>query len=188
MKIILGSASPGRQKILRDAGYTFEVMTADINEKAIRHDDFIRLPLLIAQAKAQALLQKIHEPAVLITADLVAVCNGQLREKPQSHKELRTFLKSYSQNFVTTHCATVVTNTTTKKQESATVTATTYFSSIPSAVITALANDPVSMNAAGGFIVEDKRLIPYIMRIDGEIDAVTGLPVKILGKLIDEVE
>ena len=36
MKIILGSGSKWRKIILEKAGYDFEVMTADIDEKAIR--------------------------------------------------------------------------------------------------------------------------------------------------------
>lgn len=39
MKIILGSQSQWRQQILKEMGYEFEVMSADIDEKAIRHKD-----------------------------------------------------------------------------------------------------------------------------------------------------
>jgi hypothetical protein len=39
MHIILGSSSRFRQQVLREAGVPFMVMTADIDEKAIRHPD-----------------------------------------------------------------------------------------------------------------------------------------------------
>ena len=39
MRLILGSASKFKQEELRNAGYDFEVLAADIDEKAIRHDD-----------------------------------------------------------------------------------------------------------------------------------------------------
>ena len=39
LNYILGSASKSRQELLREAGYEFSVMTAGIDEKAIRDDD-----------------------------------------------------------------------------------------------------------------------------------------------------
>lgn len=36
MKIILGSKSPSRKLVLERAGFQFEVLSADIDEKAIR--------------------------------------------------------------------------------------------------------------------------------------------------------
>ena len=101
MKLILGSQSKGRAQVLRDAGFEFRVMHADIDEKAIRSENFEELPLLIARAKAAGLLPRISEPAYLITADLVIVCNGELREKPISYEEAERFLKSYSNNEAT---------------------------------------------------------------------------------------
>ena len=39
---------------------------------------------MIANAKADALLSKVTEPSILITSDQVIVCNGVIREKPES--------------------------------------------------------------------------------------------------------
>ena len=39
LRIILGSASPARKKILQEMGYEFDVLPAGIDEKAIRSDD-----------------------------------------------------------------------------------------------------------------------------------------------------
>jgi len=55
MKIILGSASARRKDILQQMGYEFEVMSANIDEKAIRFDDPKKLTLAIVNAKADAL-------------------------------------------------------------------------------------------------------------------------------------
>lgn len=52
MKIILGSQSRSRRKVLEKLGYEFEVMPADIDEKAIRFDDPTKLTLVLARAKA----------------------------------------------------------------------------------------------------------------------------------------
>ena len=41
------------------------------------------------------------------------------------------------------------------------------------------------MNSAGGFLIEHELLVPCIERIDGDIDSVMGMPLKVLRKLID---
>src|SRR3989344_872465 len=96
MKIILGSSSKYRKELLENAGYQLQVMVPDIDEKAIRTDDFNQLPLLVARAKLDALIPKIAEPSIAITADVIVVCAGSVYEKPKDEQEARFFLKSYS--------------------------------------------------------------------------------------------
>lgn len=54
--------------------------------------------LLIAHAKAAALLPKIASPSILICSDQVIRCNGEVREKPENEEEARRFLKSYREH------------------------------------------------------------------------------------------
>ena len=91
MKIILGSASARRQKILRDMGYEFEIKQADIDEKAIRDPDPTKLTLALANAKADALIPKLGEDTLLITSDLVVWFQNKIIEKPESKEEAYTF-------------------------------------------------------------------------------------------------
>jgi septum formation protein len=76
-KMILGSSSIARKKILSDMGYQFTIMTADIDEKSIRKDKPEDLVMALAEAKADAILSKLtiseqergDEPTILISAD-----------------------------------------------------------------------------------------------------------------------
>ncbi|CAN1255679.1 7-methyl-GTP pyrophosphatase [Linum perenne] len=76
-KIILGSASMARRRILTEMGYEFTLMTADIDEKSIRKDKPEELVMALAEAK-------------------VVVYKGIVREKPTSPEEAREFIKGYS--------------------------------------------------------------------------------------------
>ena len=60
-----------RQRILERLGWEFEVMVVDIDEQAIRRSNPQELVSALANAKADALLLCISEPAILITADTV---------------------------------------------------------------------------------------------------------------------
>lgn len=187
MKLILGSQSFGRKYVLEKAGYRFDVMAADIDEKAIRSDDYEELPLLLARAKAKKLLGLIHEPAILITSDQVVVCNGELREKPEIESVARQYLETYKKHPAQTNTAVVVTNTKTGKQAEGLDIAKVFFKPIPDSVIDALMKEGKVLQTAGGFMVEDTMLEPYVDHIEGETSSVTGLPLTLTKQLIEKV-
>lgn len=188
MKLILGSQSTGRQQVLRDAGYTFETMPADIDEKAIRSDNYEELPLLLARAKAEKLRQEIHEPAILITSDTVILCNGELREKPRDAAEAKRFLESYSRYPAQANSAVVVTNTETGRQKEGVDISKAYFKPIPDSVIDEIISQGDVLRAAGGFMIEDPLLLPYVDHVEGDIKGITGLPLELTRKLIEAVQ
>jgi len=53
------------------------------------------MTVMIAKAKAAALLPKITTPSILICSDQVIRCNGEIREKPESEAQARQFLETY---------------------------------------------------------------------------------------------
>lgn len=185
-KIILGSASKWRRQILEKAGYEFGVMEPNIDERKIRHSDPKKLALALAYAKADALIPQIKEPALLITVDQVVLCNGHIYEKPNSAQEAREFMHSYSQHPAQTITAVVVTNTKNSKQVSGVDIVNITFKPIPKSVIEELIAKGEIFSCAGGFQIEDENgnLNPYIENIDGAVDSVKGLPIKLMEDLI----
>ncbi|KAJ7958026.1 Maf-like protein [Quillaja saponaria] len=86
-KIILGSSSIARRKILADMGYEFTTMTADIDEKAIRKEKPEELVMALAEAKADVIISKLQstdnhekdaESTVLVAADTADAILGWL--------------------------------------------------------------------------------------------------------------
>lgn len=187
MKIILGSQSKGRQTVLRRMGYDFEVMSADIDEKSIRHDNPADLVLLIAQAKTNALLPNIKEPSILITSDQVILFNGQIREKPIDEKEALEFLKTSHMHPVETIGAVVVTNIKTGKSVSGLQKGKVYFKPISDEVILEHIKNGSALRGAGGFMIDDPIFEPFIEKMEGSMDNVVGLDSELTEKLIQEV-
>lgn len=188
MKIILGSQSEGRRRVLEDAGVNFDIMPADIDEKAIRDDDPEKMVLAIARAKADKLLPLIDAPSLLITSDQVTLCDDEVREKPETTEEARQFLRSYGSLPVKTITAVVVTNTATQNQASGIDITTVYFKPIPESAIDAIIDDGIAMRNAGGFAVEHPLFIPYIDHLDGTEDSTMGLPLEMTNRLLKQVE
>lgn len=187
MKLILGSKSIGRRTVLLNAGYEFDILTSEIDEKSIRSDNYEQLPLLLARAKSDDLIPRIQESAILITSDQVVICNGELREKPESKEQAYEYLMSYSKYPAQTNTAVVVVNTKTGKKTEGLSIAKVFFNKIPEEIISKLIGEGNILHAAGGFIVENPLLSEYVKRIDGEVSRVTGLPLTLTKKLIQEV-
>lgn len=188
MKIILGSQSENRKKVLNDAGYAFSVLVSDFDEKAIRRDDYYELPLLLSKAKAQALLPRITEPALLITADQVILWNGELREKPRDLAEARRYLETFSGSEFPAECVNgiTVTNTATGKSATAREISKIYFEIIPQETIEAFLKQGIVYQYAGGFTPQSPLIAPYL-RIEGTFESVLGLPLDTLEKLLQAV-
>ncbi len=187
MKIILGSKSVGRKEVLTNAGYTFNILVANIDEEAIRSEDYELLPLLIARGKTEALLPRIKEDAILITSDQVVVWNGELREKPKDADQARDWLRNYSKHPSKAVTSVVVTNTHTGKTAEGVDIVKVSFNKIPDDVIESLIKKGRILNTAGACIAEDPLLSPYIKTLEGDIDSLTGLPMRLTEKLMEEV-
>lgn len=187
MKIILGSQSKGRKKVMEEMGFQFEVMSSDIDEKAIRYDDPKVLTMTLAHAKADALFPKIKEEAILITTDGVVVCNGRVLEKPENDDEAREFLRGYAKYPAEVITSVVVTNTVTKKQAEGTDSAIIYFNPIPENVIDQLIAEKEIFALAGAFDIFGL-FEKYIQKIEGERESIIGLPKALTLKLMEEVK
>ena len=189
MNIILGSASKWRQQILKDAGVVFTCLNPDIDEKAIRHSNPEQLVLALANAKADALLPKITTPSLLITADQVVAFKDEIREKPETNEQARYYLKSYAEHYAETFTAVVVTNTQTRKRLQAVDRAKVYMKPIPDSIIDDMIQAGHIFHCAGGFQIEgDDQLSPYVETVEGDVDSVKGLPLKLTLSLLKRQE
>lgn len=186
MKIILGSKSLSRNKILKQMGHEFTIMDPDIDEKAIRHEDPEQLVTTLAHAKAEALLPQINEEALLITSDQVVYCNNQIIEKPESIEEARYFLDLFTKFPTRTFTAILVTNTVNKQQFGGVDTAEIKIAPIPQDVIDMLVKKDYILHYAGGFSINDPLFIPYIEQIIGDPDSIRGLPKFLLNELLQK--
>ncbi len=169
-------------------GYTFEVMPADIDEKAIRNGDPKALTMALAKAKAEALLPRINEPALLITADQVVLWNGEVLEKPETAEQARRFLEGYAYHPPRPINAVVVTNTASGLQAGANDENTVYFRPFPGDVIEKLIGEGSVFSQAGAFSLENPLIAPYIERFEGTLESIEGLPIKLTEQLLKKVQ
>jgi septum formation protein len=149
------------------------------------------LPVLIAKFKAEALLKTLFENSacgecLIITTDQVVLYGDDVREKPSSLSEAAIFLKSYSENKVSTISGVVVTHYPSNTQVSGVDVSTVNFSKIENSIIDKLVEEGDVMYSAGGFLIESPHLAPCIEYISGSIDSIMGFPIDLTVKLIQD--
>ncbi|CAH2043091.1 unnamed protein product [Thlaspi arvense] len=212
-KLILGSQSMARKRILAEMGYDFTIVTADIDEKAIRREKPEDLVVAIAEAKADEIISKLGgrsqfaqdpQPTILITADTVVVYKGVIREKPTSKEEAREFIKGYSGSHGGVVGSVIVSNLKTGVRKGGWDKAEVYFHEIPEKVIddlvkllntlvlptlnlTILIDDAITFKVAGGLTLEHPLISPFIDTVVGGVDTVMGLPKELTEKFISDV-
>ena len=89
--MILASNSKRRQEILRDMGFNFKVLTADIEEISDKKE-ISEMILDIAEKKLDKIAKENVNEFVL-AADTVVELEGRIFGKPKSREEAKSFLK-----------------------------------------------------------------------------------------------
>ena len=191
--LVLGSSSATRQAILlRELDLTFTVAKPGIDEKAIRFEDPTELVLALGKAKAAALLegergaQYRQDGALIITADQVVVCEGQILEKPEDEAEARRFISRYGTSPPSTVGSCVVTDALSGSQWHTVDEAKVVFAPIPAATVDALVAEGDIFYCAGGLMVEHSLVQPHVQRMEGSMDSVMGLCKASVTRLLGE--
>ena len=89
LTLILASASPRRRELLAQAGYRFEVQASSVDESRRSGEEAICLAIRLAREKAQQVAQQVlaqrpssAQPTLVLGADTVVVCDGEILGKP----------------------------------------------------------------------------------------------------------
>ncbi|MBI4435571.1 Maf-like protein [Candidatus Uhrbacteria bacterium] len=186
MNIILGSSSPSRKTVLEAMGFAFTTISPDIDERAIRRDDPRELVTAIAQAKMDAVLEKVQGEAIVITSDQVMLVDGIVREKPTTKEEAYVFIKTFSTRPQIATSATVVCNTANGRRVCEVVDVRVTCDPIPEENIREFVETEQALKYAGGLAAEHPLFEPFV-HVDGEWEALMGLPKAKTREMIEQV-
>ena len=94
--LILASQSPRRAELLRNAGYTFEVRPADVDERVRAGEPPEEYVKRLAREKALAVLATAPADAVVLGADTTVVLGGECLGKPVDAADAQQMLARLS--------------------------------------------------------------------------------------------
>ncbi|MGO1752586.1 MAG: Maf family nucleotide pyrophosphatase [Psychroflexus sp.] len=93
-KIILGSASPRRQSILKELGLDFSVKIMPVDEIYPDHLKREEIAIFLAELKAKTF--EVNQNEIIITGDTVVWHNNKALGKPKNSTEAKEMLQSLS--------------------------------------------------------------------------------------------
>ena len=84
LPLVLGSASPRRRELLARAGIAFEIVPADIEERALPGEEPAALAERLAREKAEAVAERVGAAPrrLVLGADTIVVIGGDVLGKP----------------------------------------------------------------------------------------------------------
>ena len=181
--LVLASASPRRQELLRSAGITFEVQPAHIPEDPLPGETAKDCAERLAPAKALAVArQRPHD--YVLGADTVVVIgghDGQLLGKPSDAADAARMLRLLSgrEHRVITGVCLVVNGQPSVASETTIVT----MSEITDKEIAEYVASGEPMDKAGAYAIQGiaSRWIP---RIEGDYSNVVGLPIALVYSML----
>ena len=186
VRLILASASPRRAELLRAAGYAFETLPVDLDERVRTREGPQEYVQRLAGEKSAAALSRMSgisdtRDVVVLGADTTVVVDGQILGKPLNDEEARGMLTRLSgrDHQVVTGISLRTRVTKTARVEQTTV----WFALLSAAEVDWYVSTGEGRDKAGAYAIQGlaSRFVP---RIDGSYSNVVGLPVQAVATLL----
>ena len=183
-RLILASASPQRKVLLEGLGVAFDVIPSNVAEADCSEADPVRRAEVLAALKARDIAAR-HPGRVVIGCDtLVVSATGELLEKPRDAKDAERMLRLHSGKTSLVHSALTVIGHNGKECSGVSSSSVTFQKLSPEDIEwwigTGLWND-----RSGAFQIDGLGQL-MIERIEGDWTGVVGLPIFLLGELLDQ--
>ena len=185
-KLILASASPRRQQLMKDAGFTFEVRLKNVEEKYPQELHLENVPEYLSKVKASAFREELKADEVLITADTVVCIHDRILGKPADRKAAISLLQELSG---TRHLVvTGVSVTTRTEQLSFSSRTDVFFKHLSNEEIEFYVDTYKPFDKAGAYGIQEWIGYIGIERIEGSFYNVMGLPIQRLYETLRKLQ
>lgn len=176
-QLILGSASPRRQELLKSLGFDFLNKPVKVDETNWPKDlEAQEIAIYLAEKKADAYEEELSESDLLITADTIVWCEGKVFNKPANFAEGKKMLETLSGKMHEVFTAVCLKSAS--KQTTFYDVSKVYFKKLKSEEIEYYLTNFSPYDKAGGYGVQDWIGYIGIDKIEGSFYTIMGLPVK----------
>lgn len=196
-RVVLGSASPGRRKVLRQAGIEPLVVVSGVDEDAVVAGLGDAAPdvatAALATAKARQVVgdldPSVTADCVVIGCDSMLYCAGALRGKPASADDARRqwlTMGGRTGELHTGHCVIRLRDNAIIHQIAETLVTTVHFA-VPSAEeLDAYVASGEPLNVAGSFTIDGLGGW-FVDAVDGDPSSVVGISLPLTRRLLERV-
>jgi len=172
-RLILASTSPRRRELLTQAGFTFDIVPADIDETQLPGEGPVDYVRRLAFEKAKA-IHATHPNDTILGADTTVVLQGEVLGKPANALEAERMLRMLAGKMhqVYTGIAVVTHSATAQHVETTNV----FFTPISEADLKRYLSTGDSLDKAGAYGIQGYAA-RWISRIEGDFFNEMGLPI-----------
>lgn len=185
-RIILGSQSPRRSQLLREAGFDFSVRIIEIDECFDPSMPVEQVAEYLAVEKSKNHLPLLNPQEIVITADSVVALDGKIYNKPESYEDAIRILSALGGK--THQVYTGVCMTSLDKCISFTDRADVSFSPLSIEEIEFYINKCRPYDKAGAYGIQEWIGYTKVERINGSFATIMGLPVHLVYQRLAEWE
>jgi len=184
-KLVLASKSPRRIKLLRDLGFTFDVIPSDFDESSIAETIPNECVMILAKAKAKNVAEKLNYKACVIGADTTVYLDDEYLHKPTSSDDAFNILKKLSgrTHKVFTGIAIIYDGKEYIDYQETNVT----FRQLLDDEIYSYIKSGFPMDKAGAYGIQDDFGAVFVEHIEGCYYNIVGLPIELLYKKLREI-
>ena len=182
MKIVLGSASPRRQSLLSELGYTFQVLIPTIDEIVDTQIPIMDVAEDLANKKAVHLWPKVNKDQLLICADTVVIYQNTILGKPKDRQQAIDYLQLLSGQVHAVVTGVVLMNS--KNTVRFSETTQVHFKTLSLPEIQFYVENHNPFDKAGSYGIQDWIGLVGVKRIEGSYTNVMGLPTAQLNEKI----
>ena len=174
--IILGSSSPRRNELLKSLGFDFVINPSNADEDYPLNLKGHEIPVFLAEKKASSFNGVLTETDLLITADTIVWCEGEIFNKPINFEEGKLMLQTLSGKMHEVFTAVCLKSA--NKQIIFYDATKVYFKKFTNEEIEYYLNKYKPYDKAGSYGVQEWIGYIGIEKIEGSFYNVMGLPVK----------
>ena len=176
--LILASGSPRRKELLKELGYTFEIIPSNINEEINLNNPIEDELMKLSFNKASSVFNS-NKDSIVIGADTIVYKNNKVYGKPKNKDEAYNMIKDL--NNTDHEVITAVSIISKEKSESFYTKTIVTFDYINDEEIKNYINKNDVLDKAGAYAIQGDAK-KFIKSINGDYYSVMGLPICELNK------
>lgn len=182
-RLILASGSWGRKDLLTRAGYTFEVLPANVDEPTGENcRDIRQFVQSVSWMKAAATAPKIDE-GLILAADTVAWLNGKVIGKPADEADARRILTQLAGRQHELWTGVTLWRRPDDVQILWQEKSTVFFEGMDSSALEVYLASRIWQGCSGAYAIMEKD-DPYVRVVEGSVSNVVGLPMESLTRTL----
>jgi septum formation protein len=185
-QIVLASASPRRQELIKKLGRPFTVDPSSYEEDMTLDMAPHELARHLSKKKAQSVAKR-HTNSLVIGADTIVVFKGRVIGKPLNEGEAYNTLRKLNGQAHQVITGFTIVDTKSSKVLSHSTETVVFFKQSSQDDIDAYVKTGEPLDKAGAYAIQGKGKF-LVEEIDGDYDNVVGLPIKDLKEALEHVE